>query len=81
MSLALPSIFNNLVISPVGLVPKKSPGAFRLIHHLSHPQGSSVNAGIPPDLTTVHYASVADAIATTKRRRLGPGCFLARTDI
>ena len=71
--------FPNLVISPVGLVPKKSPGAFRLIHHLSHPQGSSVNAGIPPDFTAVHYASVDDAIAMIKR--LGPGCFLAKADI
>ena len=80
--------FNNLVISPVGLVLKKSPGGFRLIHHLSHQgleveqppgQGSSVNGGIPPDFTSVHYASVHDAIAMIKR--LARGCFLARTDI
>ena len=61
------------------MVPKNSPGASRLIHNLSHPQGSSVNAGIPPDFTSVHYVSVDDAIAMI--RRLGPGCFLARTDI
>ena len=38
-----------------------------------------MNAGIPSDLTLVYYASVDDAIA--KIKQLGPGCFLARTDI
>ena len=39
--------FENFRISPLGLVPKKAPGEFRLIHHLSFPEGSSVNDGIP----------------------------------
>ena len=30
-------------ISPLGLVPKKIEGEFRLIHHLSFPKGSSLN--------------------------------------
>lgn len=29
--------FPNIQVSPLGLVPKKSPGEFRLIHHLSYP--------------------------------------------
>jgi len=29
--------FPNLKVSPIGLVPKKTPGEFRLIHHLSFP--------------------------------------------
>ena len=33
----------NLRCSPIGLVPKKAPGEFRLIHHLSWPEGKSVN--------------------------------------
>ena len=33
-------------VSPLGVVPKKSPGEFRLIHHLSFPKGASVNDGI-----------------------------------
>ena len=33
-------------ISPLGLVPKKVQGEFRLIHHLSFPPGLSVNDGI-----------------------------------
>ena len=35
--------FSNLVISPLGVVPKKAEGEFRLIHHLSYPEGGSVN--------------------------------------
>lgn len=30
-------------VSPVGIVPKKAPGKFRLVHYLSHPEGESVN--------------------------------------
>ncbi|XP_067044266.1 uncharacterized protein, partial [Acropora muricata] len=38
-------------ISPLGVVPKKTPGEFRLIHHLSYPKGSSVNDGIDSEHT------------------------------
>ena len=34
-------------VSPLGVVPKKTPGEFRMIHHLSYPEGSSVNDFIP----------------------------------
>ena len=33
-------------VSPLGIVPKKTPGDFRMIHHLSYPKGKSVNDGI-----------------------------------
>ena len=36
-------------VSPLGLVPKKVEGEFRLIHHLSYPRGSSLNDGISFD--------------------------------
>ena len=35
--------FDNLRISPIGLVPKYSPDEFRFIHHLSYPTGESIN--------------------------------------
>ena len=66
-------------VSPLGVVPKKAPGEFRLIHHLSFPKGSSVNDGIPPEHTSVHYATIDGAIKLIKSA--GPGCFLAKTDI
>jgi hypothetical protein len=70
--------FHPFRVSPLGLVPKKSPGEFCLIHHLSFPRGSSVNDGMTPDNTSVHYATV-DAIRLIKAA--GKGCFLAKTDI
>ena len=66
-------------ISPLGVVPKKTPGEFRLIHHLSYPKGSSVNDGIDSEHTRVCYATVDDAIKFIKLA--GPGCLLAKTDI
>ena len=54
--------FNSFCVSPLGLVPKKTPGEFRLIHHLSFPKGVSVNDGIPSEDTSVNYAMVSDAI-------------------
>ena len=71
--------FHDFVSSPLGIVPKKSPNEFRLIHHLSYPAGSSVNDGIPAEFSSVHYASINNAIAMIKRT--GAGCFLAKTDI
>ena len=66
-------------ISPLGLVPKKVEGEFRLIHHLSYPRGSSLNDGISSDYTTVSYATVENAIGLIKS--VGPNCFLAKTDV
>ena len=71
--------FRPFCVSPLGLVPKKAPGDFRLIHHLSFLQGRSVNDGIASENTCVQYATVADAIGLIKRA--GPGCFMAKTDI
>ena len=45
-------------ILPLGLVPKKVQGEFRLIHHLSFPPGLSVNDGISSDHTSVKYATM-----------------------
>jgi hypothetical protein len=42
----------NLKVSPIGIVPKKTIGDFRLIHHLSYPESSSVNDFIDPKLNT-----------------------------
>ena len=71
--------FLNFRCSPLGLVPKKDPSDFRMIHHLSYPKGSSVNDFIPDYCSTVKYASVGDAIKLLKR--LGHGCFMAKTDV
>ncbi|KAL9951074.1 hypothetical protein ACROYT_G043670 [Oculina patagonica] len=66
-------------VSPIGVVPKKSPGEFRLIHHLSYPKETSINDGISSEHSSVHYATIQDAIRLIKLA--DPGCFLAKTDI
>ena len=71
--------FPHFRISPLGLVPKKTESEFRLIHHLSFPQGSSLNDGISSEFTSVSYATVEDAIHTI--RTVGHSCFMAKTDI
>ena len=65
--------------TPLGVIPKKEPGEFRLIHHLAFPKGSSVNDGISPEHTSVRYATINDAVKLIKGT--GQGCFLAKTDV
>ena len=73
--------FKNYKVSPLGIVPKKAPGEFRLIHHLSWPRttDSSVNDGIPPEFAHVKYSGSQEAIMKVKM--LGKGCFLAKTGV
>lgn len=71
--------FDNLQISPLGLVPKKGPNEFRLIHHLSFPEGSSINDGIAPENVSVKYQTITDAIGLIKY--FGKGALMAKTDI
>ena len=66
-------------VSPLGVVPKKNLGEFRLIHHLSYPKGSSVNNGIPLEHSWVCYGTIGDAINHIKVGGTSP--YLAKTDI
>ena len=71
--------FPNFQCSPPDIVSKKDPSEFCLIHHLSYPPGSSVNDFIPEHCSSVHYASINDAVSVIKR--MGAGCFKAKTDV
>lgn len=71
--------FVNMHISPIGVVPKKEVGQYRLIHHLSYPKDKSINDHIPEELKTVHYSSIDDAIEIILN--LGPNATMAKTDI
>ncbi|CAC5356336.1 unnamed protein product [Mytilus coruscus] len=66
-------------LSPLGLAEKKMPGTYRMIHHLSFPEGSSINDNIPQDKCSVQYASIHDAIELIKT--VGRKSFCAKTDI
>lgn len=64
---------------PLGVTPKKEPGAFRVIHDLSYPLGRSVNSLIPQDLVMVSYKDfdhVSNLIV-----QAGPSAFIAKVDI
>ena len=69
----------TLRVSPLGLVPKKEPNKFRLIHHLSYPPGNSLNDFIDPKLCSVQYTSFDEAVHMIQD--LGQGCLLAKSDI
>ncbi|XP_077781388.1 uncharacterized protein LOC144327059 [Podarcis muralis] len=69
----------GLHISPLGIVPKKAPGEFRMIHNLSYPKGTSVNDAIPQEMCTVKYSSFDQAVRLV--RSFGRGAFLAKCDI
>ena len=71
--------FREFQINPVGLVPKKTPGEFRMITNLSSPRGTSINDGILEDFVHVSYSSLEDAIRLICR--CGPSPFLAKLDI
>lgn len=66
-------------ISPLGAVPKKTAEDYRLIRHMSFPEGESVNDGIPPENSTVHYATIEDATKAIKA--IGPAVWLAKVDV
>lgn len=55
-------------VSPVGIVPKKASGKFRLVHYLSHPEGESVN-----DYT--------DSLSTSLSHVFSPRTVLSSTQI
>ena len=71
--------FSNFQCSPVGLVEKKEKGSYRMIHHLSHPEGSSVNDQIRSECSAVSYANIGDAIDIVMN--LCPQAFMAKTDV
>ena len=71
--------FSVFRVSPLGIVPKKTPGDFRMIHHLSYPKGKSVNDGISPEHSSVQYANIDQAIKRIKQS--GVGSYLEKTDV
>lgn len=56
----------NLRDSPLRVVPKKVPGEYRLIHHLSYPHGDSVNDTVPEELCSVWYTSFDQALLVVR---------------
>ena len=71
--------FKKIRVSPLAVIPKSTPGEYRLIHNLSAPLGDSVISFIPPELTSVKYQKLEDAINIIKQ--LGRGTLMSKMDI
>ena len=67
-----------LISSPLGFVPKPN-GSWRKIHHLSFPEGSSVNDYIFPESAYIQYVSFENVLGMV--RRAGKGCLILRRDM
>ena len=75
---------SHIRTSPLGLVEKKIPGKFGLIHHLSYPPGDSINDGISPEDAQVQYQSIDHRSRRTAAATVRPGLLLffgSKTDI
>ena len=69
----------DLHINRFGVIPKSTPGKFRLITDLSFPPGNSVNDLIEDSEAEVSYAGIPEALAMIMK--LGQGAMLAKFDI
>ncbi len=75
-SLPLPQFRTSLL----GVVSRpRNPAKLRVINHLSWPDGSSVNDGIPDTEASIVYEAFDSAVSEI--RRLGRGCLLAKLDL
>lgn len=69
----------DLHVNRFGIIPKSTPGKFRLITDLSFPHGNSVNDLIDDSDAEVSYAGIPEALAMIMK--LGRGAMLAKFDI
>ncbi len=73
-------VFQDYIISLLGIRERKTPGKFCLIHNLSAPHGgSSVNYSIPKEEATVSYDTVDSAVKLIQS--IGQSAVMAKTDI
>ena len=71
---------HSVIINRFGVIPKHhQANKWRLIVDLSHPEGFSINDGIPSHLCSLSYITVDDAIQEVLQT--GPGTLLAKVDI
>ncbi len=70
--------FSHLQCSGLGLVPKDGAD-WRLIFHLSAPEGASVNDSIPADDFSLRYHTIDDAMDIL--HGLGPNALMGKADL
>lgn len=69
----------RICVFPLGLVPKHTPGEWKMLHHLSYPEGASINDGIPLKFACIAYENLDHALGIIAQ--LGRGCYIAKLDI
>ena len=70
----------SIHISHLGVISKPNqPGKCRLIVHMSHPKGASINDGVRAELRSLTYACTDVASAMVLQN--GEGVLLAKLDI
>lgn len=74
-----PSLLPVVHINRLEAVPKSTPGRYRMIVDLSHPEGHSPNDGIPDTCCSLTYTSVEEAAQSVLH--LGRGTLMAKMDI
>ena len=74
-----PGQFSDVHRSQFGVVPKGTPGKWRLIVDLSSPEGKSVNDGVSIPRCSLAYVRVEDAVQGVAA--MGRGSLMAKVDI
>jgi len=70
---------NNLICSPLALIPKKAPHDYRLIHNLSFPLNNSINDYISDSDASVQYSTFDHAVRLVWN--CGIGAIMQKHDI
>ena len=66
-------------VSSLGIIPKKTPGKWRLIVDLPSLEGASVNDGVGSEICSLQYVSVEDAAQAVVAN--GAGTWLGKVDV
>ena len=69
----------GIQVSPIGVIPKKTPGKWRLIVDLSSPRGRSINDGIEEKQASLAYVSMDNVTETITA--LGQGTYMGKCDV
>ena len=70
----------HVIVSPLYVISKSTPGKYRLIHNLSSPNGNSINESIDTDMKSVSYCNVLD-VAMFLASNPDSKCFMAKVDL
>ncbi len=71
--------FDNFRSSPLGVAARKRSSKLRVIHHLSWPDGTSVNDGVPDSEVSIVYETFQSAVEAL--RTSGRGSTMVKLDL